>query len=231
VLHEKRVERQPERLGQHAAQLLLGLLGGIGPHHPQPVRETVHVGVHRDGGDPVAEDEHAVGGLRSDPRKCRQLGERTGDVPAEPVEERLRARADRARFGTVEADRPDQRLDLAASGPSERPDVGEPAEQAARGDVRLFVAGPLGEDRPDQDLERVFGMVAQVRPAPVAGPVERREPVEQELPVHGARGGGLHRPASRRPEGTGGVRAVSVPGSERSGSSSASRGCISSPMR
>lgn len=232
MLDEQRVERQPERLGKDPAQLLLGLLGRVGADDPQAVRQPVHMGVHGNRGDPVAEDEDAVRRLRPDARERRQLGERPGDLPVEAVEQGPGARPHGPGFRTVEADRADQHLDLAAAGRGQRADVREPGEQPGGGHVRLLVPRPLGKDRPDQDLERVFGMVAEVGGPPVAGPVERREPVEEELPVEGGRRRAGHPPVPRgRGAAARGGGAVSVPGSERSGSSGASRARRSSPMR
>lgn len=85
------------------------------------------------------------------------------------------------------------------------------------------IAGPLGEDRPDKDLERVLGVVSKIGDPPVAPAVERAQPVEDRLPWERIRCG-----HSRPPEG-GGVD----PGSERSGSSSppGSSARRSSPIR
>ncbi len=231
MLDEQRIEGEPEPFGEPAAQPLLRLLRRIGADHPEPVRQAVHVRVDGDRRDPVGEDEDAVRRLRADAGEARQLLERPGDAPVEPVEEGPRARPHRPRLRAVESDRVDQHLDGAAARPRERRSVREPREQPGGGDVGLLVARPLGEDRPDQHLERVLGVVAEVRSPPVAGTVERGEAVEEEFPVEPGPAVGRHPRASRRAGAGGGTGAVSVPGSERSGSCAASRERMSSPTR
>lgn len=231
MLDEERVERQPVPLGEPAAQRRLGRLGRIGPHDPEAVREPVDVGVDRDPRDPVAEDQHAVRRLRADARQRRELRERPRDGPSESIEDRPGAGADDPGLRPVEPHRVDPAFHLERGGRGERRGVREPREQARRRDVRLLVPRPLREDRPDQDLERVLGVVAQVRPPPVPRPVERREPVEELLPVERR---GRRRAHGRAPGRAGAAAppgAVSVPGSERSGSSAASAGRTSSPIR
>lgn len=229
MLHQHRIEGEPVPLGKEPPERRLRLPRGLRADDAQPIREPVHVGVDRDRRDPVAEDEHAVGGLGADPRQGRQLFEGARDDAREPVEDLLRARSYGPRLRPVEPDRADQRLDVPRPGAGEAGGVGEFREEPGRGDIGLLVARPLRQDGADQHLERVLGVVAQVRAPPVARPVERREPVEQGLPVE------RDRAAHRRAPDEGGVRsagpAVSVPGSERSGSSGASRGRRSSPIR
>ncbi len=235
MLDEQRVQRDPVARVDHRAQPRLGLLGGPGPHDAEAVRDPVYVGVDGDRGDPVAENEDAVGGLRADAGQARELGERPGHHAAEPREDRLGAVADRPGLRPVETDRPDQRPDLGRAGRRERPGVGEPGEQRRGGDVGLLVARALREDRPDEDLERVDGVVAQVRDAPVARPVERRQAVEDPLPVGrgAARGGHPELAGSGRPSDGAAGRAGGgpVPGSERSGSSCGPSPRRSSPTR
>jgi hypothetical protein len=182
VLDEERVERDPEPRVDGGSQSVLGLLGGAGAHDPEPVRDPVDVGVDGHGRDPVAEDEDAVRGLRADPGEARERLKVPRHLPPEPVEESLRAAADPLALRTVEADGPDQALDLLAVGPCERPRVREPLEQPCARDVRLLVPRALGEDRADQHLERVLGVVPEVRTPPVPGAVELGEPVEGGLP-------------------------------------------------
>jgi len=227
VLHEERIQREPVPLRDDPTQRGLRLLGAPRAHDAEAVGEAVDVGIDRHSGDAVAEHQDAVRGLRTDPGKARQLLERPGDALGESLEERAGARLDRAGLGPVEADRPDQPLDRRGARGRQGPRVGEPREQAGGGDVGLLVARSLGKDGSDQHLERVLGVVAQVRATPVAGPVERRQPVEELLPVE-RRGAGRHRPRAGDAslDGT-----VSVPGSERSGSSVSPFGRISSPTR
>ena len=239
MLDEERVERDPVLRVEHLAQRRFGLLGGPGPHDAEPVRDAVDVRVDRDRRDPVAEDEDAVRRLRADPGQRRQRLEAARDLPVEPVEHRRGAGPDHAGFDPVEAGRPDQRLEVGRTRPGERRGVGVAREEARARDVGVRVARPLREDRADQHLERVLGVVAQVRRAPVPGPVELREPVEDLFPLPGGEAGGRRHPpppggerALGRPEGSAGPgSAVSRPGSERSGSSSPFFARRSSPTR
>ena len=238
MLYEERVQRNPELPVHELSEGGLGLLGGPGADDAEAIRDPMHVRVDRDRGDPVAEDEHAVRGLRPDPGKRGQLLERPRDPPPEPLEDRSGAVADHPRLDAIEPGRPDQGLDRVGAGPRERDRGREGREEAGARDVRVRVARPLREDRPDQHLERVLGVVAQVRPPPVAGPVEGGEAVEDSLPVGpGESRAAVHAPglarSGGRPAGgaTAGRSAAGPrPGSERSGSS-ASGFRTSSPMR
>jgi hypothetical protein len=211
VLHEQRVERDPVRLGHDALERRFGLLGRRRPDHAEPVRDPMHMGVDRDRRSAVPEDEHAVRGLRAHPGQRRELFVGRRDLSAEPVEDLRGARPDRPRLRPVEPDLSDQRLEIRGVRPGEGRGVGEPGEQPGARDVRLLVPRPLGEDRSDQHLERILGVVAQVRASPIAGVVERRQPVEHGDPIE------ARRVAHVDPFPAGG--AVSTPGSERSGSS------------
>jgi len=230
VLDEERVQRHPVPLGDDLPQDGLGLLGAPGPGDPQPLGDPVHVGVDRHRRDAVAEDKDAVRGLRSDAGERGQRGEFSWDGPPEPLEQRLGARPDRAGLGVVEADRADAPLDFGDRRAREAGGVREPAEQRGRGDVGLLVPGTLREDRADEHLERVLRVVAEVRPAPVPRVVERREAVQEPLPVDRGRAGRRHR-AGSRPATRRSVGRPSWPGSERSGSSLCPRGSRSSPTR
>ncbi len=239
MLDQERIERHPVPGIDAGPQTRLRLLDRAGPDHPETVRDPVHVGVDRDGGDRVAEDEDAVRGLRADPGQRGQLFERTRYLAAEAPQERPGALADRPRLHVVEAGRADQALDRPRIGPGQRGRVGVTSEELRARDVRVRVPGPLRQDRADEDLERVLGVIAKVRRPPVTGPVERGETVEDPLPVPGIRRGPpLHRtdPAPTRSGslGTGGApedRTVPRPGSERSGSSDAPSPFRSSPTR
>ena len=233
MLDEQRIEGDPVLPGDDLPESLLGLLGGPGSDDAEPVRDPMDVGVDGDRGDPVTEDENAVRGLRADAGQRRELGVRVRHATAESAEEFGGAGADHARLGMVETGFSDQRLDRGRPGPGEGRGVRVAGEQPRARDVGRRVPRPLREDRPDQHLERVLGVVAEVRRSPVAGPVEGREPVEDRLPVerrglgHGrfrrARGAGRGSSSGGRPP---------VPGSERSGSSLAP--CVarrSSPIR
>jgi hypothetical protein len=227
VLDQERVERKPEPLGKDATERLLGLFGGPGPHHPESIGETVDVGVDRNPREAVAEHQHAVRRLRPDPRQRRELGERPRNDPAEPVEDLAGALPDEPGLGTIEADRMDQRLDHPRRRRGQRGGVRILREQARGRHVGLLVARALGEDRPDQHLERVLRVVAEVRGPPVARPVELAQPIEEPLPVVRPGKGRVHRPVLRGDA----AGAVSVPGSERSGSSAVSFERTSSPIR
>jgi hypothetical protein len=214
VLDEQRVQRDPVLLRHHPGERLLGLFGGPGVHDAEPVRDPVDVGVDGDRGDAVAEDEDAVRRLRSDPRELEQGGEVARHDPVEAVADLDRALPDLARLHPIEAGDPDERLDLFGARRGERARVGEPSEQPGARDVGVRVARALGEDRPDEDLERILRVVPEVRASPIPGTVQCGETVQDRLPRERGRPARRHRrfPAS-------GGRA-STPGSERSGSSS-----------
>jgi hypothetical protein len=235
VLHEERVEGDPVRRVDRRAQGGLGLLGGPRPYDAEAVCDPVDVGVDRDRGDAVAEDEHAVRRLRPDPGKGRQGLERAGHLAAEPLEDLLRDRADDARLHPVEPRRADPGLDRGGARPREGGGIRVPREEPGARRVGVGVPGALGEDRADQHLERVLGMVAEVRPPPVAGPVERGEPVEDLLPFGRAEPyARSHRCALGRLRAGAGVgpdAGDASPGSERSGSSSLAGSRRSSPTR
>jgi hypothetical protein len=219
MLHEQRVQRDPVALGDDLAESCLGLLGGPCVHDAEPVRDAVHVGVHRDRRDPVAEDEDAVRGLRADMRQAEELLHRPGHDAVEPFEDLPSAVPDRARLRAVEPGLPDQRLDRSRVGGCESGGVRVPGEQSGAGDIRRLVARPLRQDGPDQHLERILGVVAQVRDAPVAPVVERGEPVHDDLPVEGRRRSHRTVPCGVLAGAAPGY--APVPGSERSGSSAA----------
>jgi hypothetical protein len=223
VLDQKRVDRDPVPLRDGGPEGGLRLFRGLGLDDAEPVRDPVDVGVDRHPRDPVPEDEDAVGRLRPDAGERGQFLERPGDDAPEPVEDLPRAGADRPGLRVVEPGLADQRFDLPGRRVREAPGVGVLREQPGRGGVGVLVPGPLREDRPDQHLERVLGVVAEVRDPPVARVVERAEAVEERFPVE--RSLRCHRPASSGADPS--------PGSERSGSSVGrpSTSEISSPTR
>jgi len=226
VLDEQRVEGDPVGARHHARERPLRRFGRPRADDAEAVRDPVHVGVDRDRRDPVPEHEHAVRRLRADVRQAHERLKVPGDLAAEPVEERLGARPHAPGLHAVEPGRPDERLDRLGPGPRERAGIRVPREQAGARDVGVRVPGPLGEDRADQDLERVFRVVPEVRGPPVAGPIEGRQAVEDRLPRERYRRGPPH---DCRPPTAG---TDSVPGSERSGSSGAAPSRrTSSPMR
>jgi len=235
VLDEQWVERDPVPRVDRPGELALGLLGSSGPHDAESVRDPVDVRVDRDRGYPVPEHEHAVRRFGTDPVQGRQLVERAGDLPAEPVEEVAGHNPDHPSLRVVESRPPDERLDRGGRGAGEGRRVRVSREQERARHVGRLVPGALRKDRPDQDLERVFRVVPEVGGPPVPRPVERREPVEQRFPVEVRVG---HGDARRRAEGRavasggGGLAAPGVtPGSDRSGSSPVPDGRCSSPMR
>ena len=235
MLHEERIERDPVARVDRLAQSGLCFLGRPRPDDAESIRDAMDVGVDGDAGDPVAEHKNAVGGLRPDARERLELGDRAGDLPAEPLEEFSGALPDRARFRSVESDRPDERLDLRGPGGGHRPHIREPGEQRRGRDVGLLVTGPLGKDRADEDLERVGRVVPKVGCSPVARAVERGEAVEDRLPIGRGEGPGGHAPSPFRwRSGAGWVEDCGggpSPGSERSGSSPGASARRSSPTR
>jgi hypothetical protein len=235
VLDEERVDRDPVLPVDRPGEGPLGLLRSPRPHDPESVRDAVDMGVDRDGRDAVPEHEDAVRCLRTDAAQGRELRERPGHLPAEPVEDLTGDLADHPSLGVVEPRPADEGLDRRRGGTGERGRVGVLGEQEGARDGRRFVPGALGEDGAHQDLERVLGVVAKVGGAPVPGPVERREAVEQGFPVERALG---HDDARRRldvgEDGSPGERTPAgrwTPGSERSGSSPTPDGRRSSPTR
>jgi hypothetical protein len=192
VLHQEGVERDPVPLGYDLSKPFLRLLRGPGAHDAEPVRDPVDVGVDRDCRDPVAEHQDAVRRLRSDVREAEQLLHRPGNDPVEPVEDLARAVANRARLRPVEAGLPDERLDRSRFGGRQTHGIGISREQPGARDVRRLVPSSLRKDRPDQYLEGVLRVVPEVRNAPVAPLVERRETVHEGLPIEG---GGRSHPA------------------------------------
>jgi hypothetical protein len=218
VLDEQRIERDPESLGHDAPKRGLRLLRGTRADHPEAIRDAVHVRIDRDRRRVVAEDEHAVRRLRPDPRERGEFLEGTGNGPAEPVEDLDSAVPDRFRLRVVEPHLADQRLDRLRGCARERRRVGVAGEQSRARDVGHLVARPLREDGPDEHLERVLGMIAEVRPAPVARVVELAQPIQDGDPVEAV--AGAHADPLRR-DGVGGIGAggAPTPGSERSGSS------------
>ena len=173
MLDQERVDRNPVALGDPFAQGLFRLFGRAGPDHTESVRDPMDVRVDGDRGDPVPEDEHAVRGLGADPVERGELLKGPRNLPPESVEELRRAVADYARLDAVETGGPDEGLDLGGFRAGERGRVGEPGEQARARDIGVRVAGPLGEDCSDQHLEGVLGVVAEIRPPPIARAVER----------------------------------------------------------
>jgi len=231
VLYEQRIDRDPVPAVDRPGERPLGLLGRAGAHDAQPVRDPVDVGVDRDRRDPVPEDEHAVRRLRPHAPQARQFLERLRDDPAEAPEDLARDLADDAGLGVVEPGSSDQRLDGRGGRAGQGGRIGVLGEQSRARDVGRLVPGPLGEYRPDQYLERVLGVIAQVGGPPIAGAVEARQSVEQGLPVERSVGHAAPAPRrDRRPEGAGSDGSV-TPGSERSGSSLDPDGRKSSPMR
>lgn len=211
MLDEQWIERDPIASVHPAAKGRLGLLRRAGADDPEPVRDAVNVRVDRDPRDPVAENEHAVRGLRSDGRKALELLQGPGDDPAVSVDQLARARDDRPSLGVVEPRPADERFDLGRARHGEELRARVLREEPSAGDVGRLIARPLGEDRADEHLERVFGVIAQVRHPPVTAPVECAEPIEDLRP-----GEGRDRAHRRSAGGSG------RPGSERSGSSTAS---------
>ena len=183
MLDEERVERDPVAFRDDLPEANLGLLGRAGPDDPESVRDAVDMRVDGDRRDPVAENEDAVRGLGSHARERSELVERPGHGPAEPVDDLASALADHARLDVVEAGRPDQRLDLAGPRGGEARRVRVAGEEARAREIGVLVARTLGEDRSDQDLERVLRVVPKVGSPPIAPTVERGEPIEERLPV------------------------------------------------
>ena len=217
MLDEERVHGDPVLPGEHLAQALLRLLRRPSADDAEPVRDPVDVGVDRDRRLSVAEDQHAVRGLGSDPGQRQQLLHRAGHLARESREDLARAVPDRAGFGVVESRLPDQRLDRRRSCAGQSRRVREPREQAGARDLRRRVPSALGEDGADEHLERVLRVVAEVRRPPVPGVVERGEPVEHRHPIE--RTSGRHRPPLRFVGAAAGSGRGPVPGSDRSGSS------------
>ena len=231
MLDEERVHRDPVAGVDPLPKRRLGLIGRTGPDDAEAVGDPVDVGVDRDRRDPIPEDQHAVRGLRSDARQRDERVVLLRDLAAEPVEDLASDPTDHPGLHPVEPGHPDQRLDLRRPSVGQGLRVREPGEQLRAGGIGVGVPRPLREDGADQDLERVLGVVAQVRAAPVAGMIERREAIEQPFPIE-LRGPGPPRQPLALPSRPGVAGATAeTPGSERSGSSVSSAPRSSSPTR
>jgi hypothetical protein len=222
VLDEQRVEGDPVRPWKDLPEPFFGFLGRPGADHPEAVRDAVHVRVDRDRRDAVPEDEDAVRRLRADAGERRELLERSRNLAGKAGEDRRRAGPDRSGLGVVEPGLPDERLDRPGGRARKPRRVGVPREEARARRVGRLVPRALGKDRTDEHLERVLGVIPQVRDPPVSGMVEVGESVEHRLPVEC---GGVGHPfrlletAGGTVSGPSGVGRGPVPGSERSGSS------------
>lgn len=215
MLDEQRVERDPVARVDALPQRLLGLFGGPGTDQPEPVRDTVDVRVDGDRRNAVAKDQDAVRRLRPDSRERKQLLHR-GRYPAPPAGQDLPGTgAERPGLRPVEPGLSDQSLDGCDRGLRQRLGGGVAREQLRARAVGRLIPRALGEDRADEDLEGVLGVVPQVGDPPVPLAVQLAQSVENALPrelsriLHGV-------PPARRADGK------TTPGSERSGSSSTS---------
>lgn len=159
MLHEEGIERDPVPHGDRSTERLLRLLGPLGPDDPEPVCDAVHVGVDRDRRDSVAKDEDAVRRLGPHPGQARQLRERPRHRPPKALEERASVPGQDSGLRAIEADRPDQRFDVGWLRPSEELHGRISREQPRARGIGRLVPCPLRENRADQHLERVFGMV------------------------------------------------------------------------
>jgi hypothetical protein len=110
MLDQERVERDPVSAIDASSERRLGLFGRARADDPEAVRDAVDVRIHRDRGDPVAEDEHAVRGLRPDPGESDQLLERPRDLAVPSVEDDAGTGTDDLRLRVVEPRRADQPL-------------------------------------------------------------------------------------------------------------------------
>ncbi len=198
MLDEQGIERDPVALGHNLAEPRFRLFRRARPHHAEPVGDAVDVRVDRYRRDPVPEHEDAIRRLGPDVREREELVERARDLAAVAVEQRLRGRPDAPRLDPVETRRADQGLDLRDRRGRETTGVGVAREEPGARDVGVLVARPLREDRADEHLEGVLGVVAQVGPSPVAPAVERREPVENRDPIHAEPPVSLSGPAGAR---------------------------------
>jgi len=101
------------------------------------------VGVDRDRGDAVAEDEDAVRGLRTDAGKRDELIEVLRNYAAEPVQDLARHDAEDPRLHSVETGHADQRFDLGPARLRERTSVGESGEETGARGVGVRIPRPL----------------------------------------------------------------------------------------
>jgi hypothetical protein len=112
VLDKERIERDPVLRVDDLAQPLLGLLGGLRPHHAEPVGQAMDVRVDRDRRNAVAEDEDTVRGLRADAPESAELLERLRHDAVEPIEDLAGGVPDHAGLRPVETGLTNQRFDL-----------------------------------------------------------------------------------------------------------------------
>jgi len=83
VKDEKVRELDPLRARHDLHEIALHLLGGLPPTQPQPVSETVDMGVHDDAlGDAMAHAQHDIRRLSGDAREREQFLHRRGHPPA-----------------------------------------------------------------------------------------------------------------------------------------------------
>gem|GEM_PF-2203902 len=239
MLHEEGVQRDPVPDVHDLPQAGFRFLGRARADHAEPVRDAVDVRVHGDGRDPVAEHQHAVRGLRSDPRQGGELLERTGYRATESVQDHPGTLPDHSGLDPIEPGGSDQRFDVARTGRGQRHGIRKASEQARARRIRVRVPGPLGEDRSHEHLEGILSVVPQVRRPPIAAFVQGGQAVQYCFPVQpGSFGSARHQGLRTRrlrgldvgPAAEAGDANGPSPGSERSGSSWSS-GRSSSPMR
>src|SRR5207245_1718093 len=155
--------QRPLPPGQHFHELVMDLVGVFGAGEPEPLGDPEDVGVHGDRrlAEGISQDD--VGRLEADPRQRRQRVARPGNLAPVALDQRPRHADDRARLRAKEARRVDQAL--------ERPEIGlrpvarRPVlcEERGRHPVHALVCALGGQDRRDQELERVREVEGDLR--------------------------------------------------------------------
>src|SRR5436853_1032989 len=154
--NEEFIDEEPVFLGDRRHKPLLSRLGGLRPHEPEAVAHPVHVGVRRNSRLAETVDKDAVRRLRADLRKLDELLVGPGNNSSVSLEEESTHLLNLARLLAVEADWLDQTLQVLSvrmRNPLRRVVL---CEQLLRRLLGHLVPGPLGQNRGDQDEERVL---------------------------------------------------------------------------
>ena len=120
---------------------------------PQAAREPAHVGVHGDGGLTEGVAEHDVGGLAPHARQGHELLAAARHPPLEALGERLTDAEQMAGLSALEAERPQDRLEVLAPGRPQGRGVGVALEELGGDGVDARVSGLRRQDGGDEQLE------------------------------------------------------------------------------
>ena len=149
---------EPVLLRDRPHESPFGRLGSLRPYEAETIADPMDVGVGRNARHAESVHEDAVGGLRADLGEFDQLLIGPRHRAGMAVEEGPAHLHDLHGLLVVEPDGLDEPLHVAGvrRGKFRRGVVLR--EELPRRDLGHFVAGPLGQNRRDQDLERIFGL-------------------------------------------------------------------------